>query len=89
MLVFVLLNVHQNKLKDVVKKVKNLDNVNRVHLVYGEYDVIAELDAKKPDVSAKMLKNIRETEGVNSMKTYVVSDQLNDEFKPRLLQEAW
>ena len=42
MLIFALLNVNQNKLTDVIKKIQNLGTkVNKVHLVYGEYDIIA------------------------------------------------
>ncbi|MBS3174522.1 Lrp/AsnC family transcriptional regulator [Candidatus Woesearchaeota archaeon] len=90
MLIFALLNVNQNKLTDVIKKIQNLGTkVNKVHLVYGEYDIIAELKAYNPENSAKVLKEIRETDGVNSMKTYVVSDQINDDFEPGLLQESW
>ena len=91
MLIFALLNVQQHRLQDVIKKINNLGNkhVNKVHLVYGEYDIIAELKANKPETSAELLKVIRETEGVNSMKTYVVSDQITEDFKPSLLQEAW
>ena len=52
--------------------------VNKVHLVYGEYDVIAELKANNPDMSAEMLRILKETDGVKGLKTYVVSDQLKE-----------
>lgn len=90
-LIFALLGVHQSRLDHVIKKIKNLGskNVNKVHLVYGEYDIIAELKANNPDHSSNLLKEIKEIDGVNVLKTYVVSDQITEELKPRLLQESW
>ena len=72
------MTVNQNKLANVVDKINGLGSkyVNKVHLVYGEYDVIAELKANNPDVSADLLKTLKETDGVRELKTYVVSDQL-------------
>ncbi len=90
-LVFALLGVNQSKLNQVIKKVKTIGgkNVNKVHLVYGEYDIIAELKAQNPESSSALLKEIKEIEGVNSLKTYVVSDSITEDFKPTLLQESW
>ncbi len=81
MLVFVLIGVHQNKLNDVLNKLRSLGNkyLNKVHLVYGEYDIIAELKALNPESSASILKNIRDTDGVIDLKTYVASDQLPED----------
>jgi len=80
MIVFALLSVSQSKLKDVLRKLKDLGpkNINKVHLVYGEYDIIAELKAYNPESSTSLLKTIKETEGVNVLKTYVVSDQITE-----------
>lgn len=84
MLVFALLGVNQNKLSPIIQKIRNLGPkyLNKVHLVYGEYDIIAEIKALNPDTSAEILKNLKETDGVNILKTYVVSDQLKDEELP-------
>ena len=93
MIVFALLGVHQNKLNLVLKKIRNLGPkyLNNVHLVYGEYDIIAELKANNPETSANILKTLKETEGVNVLKTYVVSDQLTgeEELKVTLPPEPW
>ena len=80
MLLFALLAVRQNKLTEIVKRLKNLgkESINKVHLVYGEYDIIAELKVDNPEVSTELLRQIRETDGVNSLKTYVVSDQITE-----------
>ncbi len=84
MLVFALLGVNQNKLSQIIQKIRNLGPkyLNKVHLVYGEYDIIAEIKALNPDISAEILKNLKETDGVNILKTYVVSDQIKDEELP-------
>ena len=93
MMVFVLLGVYHNKLNNVISKIKSLGprHLNKVHLVYGEYDVIAEIKATSPEISADILRNLKETEGVNTFKTYVVSDQLTDEgeLKAMLSPEPW
>ena len=80
-MVFALLGVHQNKINNVLSTIRGLGDkyVNKVHLVYGEYDIIAEIKAHNPETSTNILKTLRETEGVNTLKTYVVSDQLTDE----------
>ncbi|MBS3167656.1 Lrp/AsnC family transcriptional regulator [Candidatus Woesearchaeota archaeon] len=89
MMVFALLGVNQDKMEDVIFKIRNLGDkyINKVHLVYGEYDVIAEIKAHNPETSVNILRTIKETEGVNSLKTYVVSDQLTDEAKLTLPPE--
>ncbi|GEM_PF-6687130 len=81
MMVFALLGVNQKKISNVLASIKNIGEVyiNKVHFVYGEYDIIAEIKAKNPEISTNILKILKETEGVNSLKTYVVSDQLTDE----------
>lgn len=81
MLVFALLGVNQNKLNSIVTKIRGLGPkyLNKVHLVYGEYDIIAEIKVHNPDTSAEILKSLKETDGVNILKTYVVSDQITEE----------
>lgn len=80
-MVFALLGVHQNKIDSVLRKINSLGvkYINKVHLVYGEYDIIAEIKAHNPETSTSILKTLKETDGVNTLKTYVVSDQLTDE----------
>ncbi len=93
MMVFALLGVNQNKINNVLSTLRGLGEkyVNKVHLVYGEYDIIAEIKAHNPDVSSNILRVLKETEGVNSLKTYVVSDQLTDDglIKATIPPEPW
>ncbi len=92
MMVFALLGEHQNKIDHVLSKIRSLGDkyVNKVHLVYGEYDIIAEIKAHNPETSTNILKTLRETDGVNTLKTYVVSDQLTDEGLNSILPpEQW
>lgn len=91
-MVFALLGVNQSKINQVIGKIRGLGQkyVNKVHLVYGEYDIIAEINAHNPETSANILKTLKETEGVNTLKTYVVSDQITDEdIGTALSKEAW
>jgi DNA-binding Lrp family transcriptional regulator len=81
MKVIALLAVNQNKIPNVLTKIKDLGkkNISKVHLVYGEYDIITEINAHNPEISSEILRTLKETDGVNLLKTYVVSDQLSDE----------
>ncbi|MBI2148491.1 Lrp/AsnC family transcriptional regulator [Candidatus Woesearchaeota archaeon] len=92
-MVFALLGVHQNKIDYVLNKIRGIGQkyVNKVHLVYGEYDIIAEIKAHNPETSTSILKALRETDGVNTLKTYVVSDQLTDENLKEILppEQNW
>ncbi len=78
MLIFALMNINQNKINSVINKISAIgpNSINKMHLVYGEYDLIAELKAHNPDASADLLKSLKETDGVNSLKAYVVSNEL-------------
>ena len=92
MLIFALLSVNQNKINHIISKIKSYGpkNLNKVHLVYGEYDVIAEIKANNPEISSNILKELKETDGVNTLKTYVVSDQLTDESSiAPLITQPW
>lgn len=75
------MGVNQNKLSSVVQKIKSIGPkfINKIHLVYGEYDIITEIKAHNPDESAELLKYLKETDGVNSLKTYVVSDEITEQ----------
>lgn len=92
-MVFALLGVHQNKIDHVLNKIRSLGDkyINKVHLVYGEYDIIAEIKAHNPETSTNILKTLKETDGVNTLKTYVVSDQLTDESFKNILppEQNW
>lgn len=81
MLIFALLGVNQSKLNSVIQRIRSLGpkHLNKVHLVYGEYDIIAEIKAHNPDTSAELLRSLKETDGVNSLKAYVVSDEITEE----------
>ena len=87
---FALVGGNQNKIEDGIMKIRNLGDryITKVHLVYGEYDIIAEIKAFNPETSTNILKTIKEIEGVNNLKTYVVSDQLTDEVMLTLPPES-
>ncbi len=92
-MVFALFGVHHDRLNQVLHKIRSFGPkyINKVHLVYGEYDIITEIKAHNPETSTSILKALKETEGVTTLKTYVVSDKLTDEDKLKAVipPEPW
>ena len=78
MQMYAMIGVRQTKLKSVLSMIKQLKFIKNVNTVYGEYDIVAELNTRNNDVSNSLLKQIRETDGVNTIKTFVVSDAINE-----------
>jgi len=76
---YVMIAVEGVDVNKVAKELTNIEEIENVHLIYGEYDIIAEIKAHNPETSTSILKTLKETDGVNTLKTYVVSDQLTDE----------
>ena len=78
MQMYAMIGVRQTKLKSVLSMIKQLKFIKNVNTVYGKYDIVAELNTRNNDASNSLLKQIRETDGVNTIKTFVVSDAINE-----------
>ena len=78
MQMYAMIGVRQTKLKSVLSMIKQLKFIKNVNTVYGEYDIVAELSTRNNETSNSLLKQIRETDGVNTIKTFVVSDAINE-----------
>jgi len=61
---YVLLNVMGGKEYEVVEKIKNIEGVTEVLVVYGEYDIVARIVANNMKTLDRTVTRIRETEGV-------------------------
>ncbi|MEK6948574.1 MAG: Lrp/AsnC ligand binding domain-containing protein [Nanoarchaeota archaeon] len=78
MQMYAMIGVRQTKLKSVFNMMKQLKFIKNINTVYGEYDIVAELNTMNKESSNKLLKQIKETDGVNTLKTFVVSDTLKE-----------
>lgn len=78
MQMYAMIGVKQNKLKSVLSMIRQSKFIKNVNTVYGEYDIVAELSARNSSISNNFLKQLKEFDGVNTLKTFVVSDSLNE-----------
>lgn len=67
---FVLISVEPGTEREVFQEVIKIDEVVDVHLLFGEYDLIARIEAEDYDVIGDVVVNkIRKIAGVTSTKT--------------------
>ena len=70
---FVLINVENGKEDILKKKISKIRGVKEVHILYGDFDIIATLEASDPTTLATIVVDkIRALEGVKSTRTHVV-----------------
>lgn len=70
---FVLINAETGSEKDVVEKVKTLNNVKEAYFVFGVYDVIAVVEASNVDELRNTVHTkMRQVKGIRSTCTMVV-----------------
>ena len=94
---YVLINCDLGSEKQVIKEIKNLENVKEVHGTFGSYDIIATVESKTPNIvrqtvigQIRKLDHIRSTltlmgiESVekNMMKAELIPDIIPEEKKP-------
>ena len=78
MQMYAMIGVKQTKLKSVLSMIRQSKFIKNVNTVYGEYDIVAELSARNSSISNNFLKQLKEADGVNTLKTFIVSDSLNE-----------
>jgi DNA-binding Lrp family transcriptional regulator len=70
---FVLINAETGTEKEVVERVKALENVTEAYFVFGVYDVIAVVEAPNIDELRNTIHNaMRQVKGIRSTCTMVV-----------------
>ena len=73
--VYILFTVKYGKEEDVSQKLAGFDEVERVHILYGQYDLIAKIKCKtNRGLEDFIQKNIRSMKDVETTETLVVSD---------------
>lgn len=69
---FVLINVEDQKLQDILGRLKEYSGVKEVHVVAGEYDMVAVVKVKSNAALASLLSDkIIHTPGVIRTKTLI------------------
>ena len=72
-LAFVLINAEVGSEDQVVKKLRETDNVKEAHLVYGVYDLIAKVEAETMDKLKDVIaQEVRRVPGIRSTLTLLV-----------------
>ena len=72
-LAFVLVNAEVGSEEQVVKELRETDNVKEAHLVYGVYDLIAKIEAETMDnLKAVIAQKVRKIPGIRSTLTLLV-----------------
>jgi len=72
-LAFVLINAEVGSEEQVVKGLREIDNVKEAHLVYGVYDLIAKVEAEAMDKLKDVIaQEVRRVTGIRSTLTLLV-----------------
>jgi len=72
-LAFVLINAEVGSEEQVVKELREIDNVKEAHLVYGVYDLIAKVEAEAMDKLKDVIaQEVRRVTGIRSTLTLLV-----------------
>lgn len=70
-----LINVEVGTEKEVLEKIKQIEEVKEAYMVYGTYDIIARLEAENLDKLREVVtKKIRQLDKVNSTMTMIVME---------------
>ena len=74
-LAFVLINVEVGTEREVLEKIKQIEEVKEAYMVYGTYDIIARLEAESLEkLREAVTKKIRQLDKVNSTMTMIVME---------------
>ena len=80
MLTYALVVSKQNSVENVFNAIKEFgeDHVSKAFVVYGEYDILAEVKAQNEAKMKELLNKIREMEGVVTLKTFSVTHKTRE-----------
>lgn len=72
-LAFVLINAEVGSEEQVVKELREIDNVKEAHLVYGVYDIVTKVEAEAMDKLKDVIaQKVRGVTGIRSTLTLLV-----------------
>ncbi|RQG98031.1 Lrp/AsnC family transcriptional regulator [Natrarchaeobius chitinivorans] len=72
---FIMVKTAAGKSEGLLAAIRDLETVSTAHIVAGNYDIIAEVDAEEMyDVLKAVSSNMQGLEGVTDTKTYIAMD---------------
>ena len=91
MLTFILMSVEQKRIKEIIQKIKEIDKdeeekirqkINKVHEVYGEYDILVKIKSINEKDANQIIQKIKSIQGINYIRTYIVIHKTHNTDKP-------
>jgi len=74
---FVFMNIDAGGEQEVLKELRNIQNVKEAHLVYGVYDLVARIEAETMDKLKEIVTwKVRRLDKVRSTLTTIVMESL-------------
>ena len=69
---YAMINTAPDKMEAVLEKIKEIEGVEEAYMLYGVYDIIAEVNAGNVEELKTMIQNIRKLKHVLSTLTLLV-----------------
>lgn len=74
MLAYVLIALDSAREQNIYDEIKDMDNIRDVHILFGEWDMVAKLELEDPEaLSGYVINNIRAIPGVRLTSTMIVA----------------
>ena len=71
-LAFVLINTIPDEMEEVLKRIKEIESVEEAYMLYGVYDIVAEVKSRTSDDIRRTVLLIRAVKGVTSTLTLMI-----------------
>jgi DNA-binding Lrp family transcriptional regulator len=76
MIAFVLIQLKQCDEKQVLEDLRRLDRVKEVHVLFGNWDMLAKIEFEGPDdLGQFMIENIRSRKDITKTETIIAATQ--------------
>jgi DNA-binding Lrp family transcriptional regulator len=85
LLVYVLLNTEPSQMENVVKAIKEINDVEEAYMVYGICDICTKVNAKLPKDLKGIVQKIRSQENVSYTLTLIIVEQPEIQGKVKAL----
>lgn len=73
---YLLISVNNGYEMGVAKKLMEFNDVNNVHLIYGEYNIIVEVNMNLNKLQEFLIEKIRNIKGVRYTSTLLTTDNI-------------
>jgi len=73
---YILINMQPGNTDKAITDMRKIENVEKISIVAGEYDIIVRVHVKKLDNLLKVTNNIQMTKGVKKTTTQVIEKEI-------------